>query len=80
MAGGIGLIPAAMAREIITGTTMFAEAVLEEVSLTTMAMKMAPKVIPHMRGGPAQVEESLAHDFGQLGVEHEIAEGDAAAE
>ena len=38
MAGGIGLTPAAIDREIITGTTMLAEAVFDVVSLTMMAM------------------------------------------
>ncbi len=52
MAGGIGLTPAAMARAIMTGTTIFAEAVFDEVSLTRMAKKIAPNVMPQMEVAP----------------------------
>jgi hypothetical protein len=52
MAGGIGLTLAAMARAIMTGTTMLAEAVFDDVSLTKMAIKMAPKVMPQTEVAP----------------------------
>ncbi len=78
IAGGIGFTSAAIAKEIITGTTIFAEAVLEEVSLTNMATNMAPSVIPHICCCAAQLQESLTYRFSQFGVEHEISERQAA--
>ena len=59
MAGGTGLTPAAWARAMITGTTMLAEAVLEVVSLTRMAMKIAAKVMPHMEVAPLSASSPL---------------------
>src|SRR5512134_3967870 len=52
MAGGTGLTPAAWASAIITGMTMLADAVLDDVSLIRMAMKMAPSVMPQSEVAP----------------------------
>ena len=52
MAGGTGLTPAACARAIMTGMTILADAVFEDVSLTRMAMNIAPKVMPQTEVAP----------------------------
>ena len=80
MAGGMGLMLAAMAKAIMTGTTMLAAAVLEVASLTRMAMKIAAKVMPQTELAPLKASKPFADGFGQLGFKHQIPQGDAAAE
>jgi hypothetical protein len=46
------LTTADRARAIMTGTTIFAEAVFDEVSLTRMAKKIAPNVMPQTEVAP----------------------------
>jgi len=59
IAGGTGLTPAAIERDIITGTTMLAEAVFDVASLTRIDMKIAAKVMPQTEVAPLKVRRPL---------------------